>query len=330
MKLHPHPKRGLRLNPRPVGAPGRAWIFLSGLVLFLILGWLLPVNAQESPAETQAVEATSGTTTAGDAPEAIVVEVDWWAQLNPEDPVGRIIMLALAFLLVLATAFTLERLYSVRGRNFAPNKLVKQIQPLWNKGRFNDVAEICKKDSSILALVALYIARHYRAPYEILQTGAGDIGARELKRQYQKSYPLAVIAMLSPLLGLLGTVIGMIGAFNTVAEVGEMGDASVLAGDIGLALITTAVGLIIAIPTLGIYHVFRQRISMFGNQIEEELEELFQAWLRPLQEVEEWKEEAQPVDDANGANAPVAQSPSPALGSAPAPSTTPGSAAASS
>ncbi|MGF1449688.1 MAG: MotA/TolQ/ExbB proton channel family protein [Opitutales bacterium] len=306
MKLHPNSNRGLRMRSQMHGALGRTWFFLAGLALFLILGLLLPLQAQETP--TTDPNATTFTNAAQAEPEVVVVEVDWWAQLTPEDPVGRGIMIALAFLLVLATAFCLERLWGVRNRYFAPRRLVQQIQPLWNRGRFNDVAEICRNDPSILAQVALYIARHYRAPYEILQTGAGDIGARELKRQFQKTYPLAVIAMLSPLLGLLGTVIGMIGAFNTVAEVGEMGDASVLAGDIGLALITTAVGLLIAIPTLGIYHVFRQRISMFGNQIEEELEELFQAWLRPLQEVEEWKEEAQPVADspATLAEEPVA------------------------
>ncbi len=309
MKLHSDSSRGLRLQAgRPAG-PGRTWLFLAGLALFLTIGLILPLNAQETPPADTAPAET------GTPAEVVVVEVDWWAQLTPEDPVGRIIMIALAFLLVLATAFCLERLWGVRNRYFAPRRLVQQIQPLWNRGRFNDVAEICRKDPSILAQVALYIARHYRAPYEILQTGAGDIGARELKRQFQKTYPLAVIAMLSPLLGLLGTVIGMIGAFNTVAEVGEMGDASVLAGDIGLALITTAVGLLIAIPTLGIYHVFRQRISMFGNKIEEELEELFQAWLRPLQEVEEWKEEAQPVSETpspipeSAQSAPAAEPP---------------------
>jgi biopolymer transport protein ExbB len=278
----------------------RSWIVLSGLLLFLGMGLLLPVHAQDGSdaSGTEAAAGQAGTAGEGaDEAEVTIVEIDWFAKLWPADPVGRAIMIALGGLLIGATAFTIERAWMVRRRYFAPRRLIRRIQPLWDKGRFNDVAEICRKDPSILAQVALYIARHYKAPYEILMNGASDIGARELKRQYQKAYPLAVIAMLSPLLGLLGTVIGMIGAFNTVAQVGEMGDASVLAGDIGLALITTAVGLVIAIPTLGIYHFFRQRISMYGNAIEERMDELSQAWLRPLQEVEEWKDEAQPVSE---------------------------------
>lgn len=71
---------------------------------------------------------------------------------------------------------------------------------------------------------------------------------------------LNVVATVAPMIGLLGTVSGMIGAFDTMAA-GGMGRPELLAGDIGEAMITTAAGLIIAIPALVAYFVFRDRLN---------------------------------------------------------------------
>ena len=75
-----------------------------------------------------------------------------------------------------------------------------------------------------------------------------DRSVSVVRRHLLRAYPLAVIATTAPLLGLLGTVSGMIGAFDTVAMMGELGDAGALGGDISKALVTTMVGLVVAIP----------------------------------------------------------------------------------
>src|SRR5690606_6256257 len=93
---------------------------------------------------------------------------------------------------------------------------------------------------------------------------AGDIGARELRLHLQKAYPIAVVATIEPLLGLFGTVLGMILAFDKVALMGAMGNAAVLSSEISLALVTTAVGLAIAIPMLILHHYFKSRTSILG------------------------------------------------------------------
>ena len=71
---------------------------------------------------------------------------------------------------------------------------------------------------------------------------------------------LGVIGQIAPMLGLLGTVVGMMGAFDTLAEQGQA-DPSALAGNIGLAMITTATGLIIAIPSIFFYFLLRNRLN---------------------------------------------------------------------
>ena len=71
---------------------------------------------------------------------------------------------------------------------------------------------------------------------------------------------LNVVAAVAPMIGLLGTVSGMISAFQTIGQVG-MGDPSALASDIGEALVTTATGLVIGIPAMVAYFVFRNRLN---------------------------------------------------------------------
>ena len=111
-----------------------------------------------------------------------------------------------------------------------------------------------------------------------MQSISDDIGSREVRVQLQKAYPLAIIATLSPLLGLFGTVFGMIGAFDTVAQAEEMGNAAILADDIAKALVTTAGGLMVAIPMLGFYHYFKSRTNHYAIMLEEDAGELFSLW----------------------------------------------------
>jgi len=136
---------------------------------------------------------------------------------------------------------------------------------------------LCRKRRSTLARVLAFIVEHGRASVADVSIATGDIGARELKRHLLRAYPLAVVATLAPLLGLLGTVIGMIEAFDTVVVVG-MGDATALAGGISKALITTMVGLCIAVPSLFAYHFFKSRTALYAVILEEEVTELISAW----------------------------------------------------
>jgi biopolymer transport protein ExbB len=79
---------------------------------------------------------------------------------------------------------------------------------------------------------------------------------------------LGVIAAVSPLLGLLGTVSGMIGAFGAVAQAG-MGNPGLLAGGIGQALLTTAAGLVVAIPAMVIHRLLLSRVETLTGDLED-------------------------------------------------------------
>jgi biopolymer transport protein ExbB len=141
------------------------------------------------------------------------------------------------------------------------------------------------RNKSALARTLAIVARHPNLGLAEITVLASDVASRELRRHLARAYPLAVVATISPLLGLLGTVIGMIGAFDKVAIAGSLGDASMLGGDISKALITTGVGLSIAVPALALYHYFRSKTNMYGMLLEEEVSELITRWFAPEEAV---------------------------------------------
>lgn len=203
--------------------------------------------------------------------------IDWVAEVL-KGGVTSIVLLLVGFI---GIVFIIERMIVVRAANFIPRDLESKLKKMTLESDFSGIEAACKKDTSVLSKVGGYIAKHTHIPFEILSFGVTDMIARTVSRQHQRTYPLAVVATISPLLGLLGTIIGMIESFQKVALMGDTGDASVLADSIGKALITTALGLIIAIPSLASYHYFKSKINNFGIRLEESVDTLMSPWLHP-------------------------------------------------
>lgn len=206
---------------------------------------------------------------------ALTAEIDWMKELARGGNTG-IALFALGFLTI---TIVVERLVNLRSRRILPPDFSREVMPLWALGRFDEILAACRQCPSTLARMASFLVEHRDAPPDLLIQGASDIGSRELLHEQKRAYGLAVIASLAPLLGLLGTIIGMIESFKLVELYGDEGGASLLAGSISKALITTAMGLIIAIPALGLYHLFRFRVQSLGAQLDEAMERLVNAWL---------------------------------------------------
>jgi biopolymer transport protein ExbB len=227
----------------------------------------LPVMALAQP------ETTTPEMPALAADDVALVQVDWIGQLRQ----GGMTMVALGLVSIAGLAFALERLVTVRRQRFCPAGLVDEVLPMLRRRQYGQAMQRCEKTPSILSDIIAFIITHRRNDVRVLSEGAGDLAGREVADQQEKTYPLAVIAALAPLLGLLGTMIGMIESFRLVEVFGDEGGASMLAGSISKALITTAVGLILAIPALMAYHFFRRRIHGNSIALEREVERLINA-----------------------------------------------------
>ncbi len=273
-------------------AARRLALILAFLGFFLTAGGVFEARADEEAEmappqtatetiETQpAAELEPGAEEAGE-PE-MVRGVSFYERLQQ----GGWPMLFLLVLSVSALTFALERAINLRREAVLPMGLTERAKQLWAAGKYDELTDECRRRPSTLGAIIQTLVRHRHCGYLELSSLSGDLAARDMRHHLQKSYPIAVVATLSPLVGLLGTVIGMIESFEIVAIAGSLGDASLLAGGISMALVTTATGLVIAAPALAVYHFFRTRANRFAISLEGEVNELLTSWfLEPEQEL---------------------------------------------
>ena len=248
-------------------------------VLFLRAAWAQEAAKAEPAAEAPAAEAAetapAGAPAAEEAAAEALKEISgaerwgiYWRQ-------GGNTMYFIALLSVLGLGCALERFCNLRRSRMAPDGFADRVVELWKAGKTDEVAELCRTSGSILARVVETVFRHReKAGYQEAKTIAEDKLARELRLENRKASMISTAATLSPLLGLFGTVVGLLGAFGTVAAMGEMGDASVLADDIGKALVTTVAGLAVSMPCLFAFDLVKKRLNFFAVLLEEEISEI--------------------------------------------------------
>lgn len=215
--------------------------------------------------------------------EQLVAEVDYIEELYK----GGYTAVALVLLMMAGITFAVERLISLRGSRIAPAGFADEADELWHDGQHDELLELCEERPSTLSRMVAILVQHRSADPELVIPTAADLAAREQRAQNQRTFSLAAVAALAPLLGLLGTMIGMIESFKLVEQYGDEGGASMLAGSISKALITTAVGLIIAIPAMAVYYSIKHRTASIFTRLDEQFELLVRSWALGSEDGEE-------------------------------------------
>lgn len=160
---------------------------------------------------------------------------------------------------VVALAFVIERAVSLRASLIFPRPLYESARSFVANGQIEQAVEACVSDRSPFArLLHACLARADTPGFE-MEAAIEEAGARALYDLRRNARPLGIIGDISPLLGLMGTVLGMIKAFEVVARTGALGRTEMLAEGIGEALLTTAFGLLVAVPAIIFYHYFRAK-----------------------------------------------------------------------
>lgn len=207
------------------------------------------------------------------ASDSVTARVDWAAEVVN----GGMTSVALGVLFLASVAVVVERALGLRISRFMPAPVVAAIRGAEKSGDWEAAAAVCVGEPSLLARVFNHIWTPAAGEPGLVVDGAFEIVNRQMRLESQKNTLLAVAAALAPLLGLLGTMIGMIESFKLVEVYGDEGGASMLAGSISKALITTAVGLIIAIGVLVFHHWNKHRIGQISHMLEEVVERLVSA-----------------------------------------------------
>lgn len=171
---------------------------------------------------------------------------------------------------VISVSIILERLWTLQGRRVAPPDLTRRIWQVIESGQVSDrVIAALEANSPLGRILAVGLANRHRQRAVMMERleDAGRHVAHDLERFLNT---LGTIAGVTPLLGLLGTVTGIIKAFNAIYA-GGLGDPRLLSGGISEALITTAAGLGVAIPSYIAYRYLRGKVDAIVVQIEKDV-----------------------------------------------------------
>jgi biopolymer transport protein ExbB len=176
---------------------------------------------------------------------------------------GGVVMWPLLALSALAVGIILERFWSLRRSVVLPSGLTAEVVTLIRGRRIEtDHVNALRQHSPLGTVLATVLAERHR-PHEVLVARVEDSGRAIVHGFAKWLNTLGTIAIIAPMLGLLGTVIGMIRMFLVINEVG-VGDANRLAGGIGEALMSTAFGLVVAIPAYIFHRYFRGRVHEYA------------------------------------------------------------------
>jgi biopolymer transport protein ExbB len=166
-----------------------------------------------------------------------------------------------------ALAIIIDRTVNLRANRFMPPVVTTRIETLVESRAIGRAMDVCREKPGVFPNIILAALDAYHYGREATHEAIEAAGRKEIPRVSRYLAALSTIAGVAPLLGLLGTVLGMIQVFNVVADKG-LGQASSLSGGIAVALVTTAFGLMVAIPSLVMYNVFTKRAEAIILDIE--------------------------------------------------------------
>jgi biopolymer transport protein ExbB len=231
-------------------------VYLLGLLLSQIFQAAV---AAQPPAEDLPSSASTGQLAAESSGFMDVVLSGGWF--------GILIVVILLGLSMMAAYLIFEQIMVLRRKEVLPPELADEVRLMLSQGRVADADQHCRLKPSPLAFVIVNGLAELDFGWQAMEKAMEDAVAEQAARLYRKIEYLSVIGNLAPMCGLLGTVTGMIFAFQKVAVTQGTAGAADLAEGIYSALVTTVGGLIVAIPSLAAFAIFRNRIDQLIAEI---------------------------------------------------------------
>ncbi len=173
-----------------------------------------------------------------------------------------------------ALALVVDYALTIRRSRLAPPRDAALLNKLIRDRKFEELHKLGRPDSSFLSQVVVAGLNEIELGYSAMVKAMEDTSEALSARMARKIEHLNVIGNIAPMLGLLGTVIGMLRCFNEISQVTGTIEPKQLAGGIFEALVTTCMGLIVAIPALYFFALFRNRVDEFVGEAALRAEEL--------------------------------------------------------
>jgi biopolymer transport protein ExbB len=246
-------------------------LYMRLALLVAVAGLVLPVVLSRSSAAQSAddhtlVNETAEVEHAPTEPPLSFSEHNLFSTLKA----GGVMMIPIACCSFVALVFTFERAIALRTGRVIPRPFVKRFMHRLHEGELDrdQALVLCEENATPVAKVLAHGVRKWGRPAVEIEQALLDGGERAVNGLRRYLRVLNAIATISPLLGLQGTVFGMIHSFGKIASSDAMGKQEMLAGGISEALLTTAGGLTVAIPSLAAYLFFLGRVDRLVIEID--------------------------------------------------------------
>ncbi len=190
---------------------------------------------------------------------------------------GGTIGFFLIFLSIVAMTLGIENFINLKREKLVPPELVGELETMLDDENIEDAIDLCQAEDCFFTRIIGAGLSKADLGYDAMVSAVDEIGTQEATMIHQKIGWLSLIGNMAPMIGLFGTVTGMIGSFNVIATNPNPKPAE-MAGGISMALVTTCLGLVVAIPTVTLYTWLRNRVVkviMEGGTITTELLDRF-------------------------------------------------------
>jgi len=187
---------------------------------------------------------------------------------------GGFILWIIMGLSIIAIAIIIERLIFFRKILVDEDKLIDRLKSTLAKGHYDEALSICDNNPAPITNLMRVGIEHREHPSHVQKEVVMDAANQEVPKLERFLSALGTVAHIAPLLGLLGTVTGNINAFGVLGKFGSVGDPALLAKGISEALITTAAGMIVAIPSIVFYNYLASKVNHTIVRLENRVNEM--------------------------------------------------------
>jgi biopolymer transport protein ExbB len=190
------------------------------------------------------------------------------------DVIGFLDMACIYACSLASIALIVEHSITIRRAILVPEVSVAQVKTMFDERRFREALEFCQNDPSFVSSVIHAGLIEAANGYEAMENAMQDATSERVARLYRKLEWLNLLGNVGPMFGLWGTIWGMMMAFGEIEARGGKANPADLAGGIMIALVSTFAGLIVAIPALSAYGIFRSRVEQLSMEAALVAEEL--------------------------------------------------------
>jgi biopolymer transport protein ExbB len=168
---------------------------------------------------------------------------------------------------VAGLALIIEHFINVKREKIVPPELVDELEALFEEEEYQEALELCESQPNFLTNILAAGLPKLNAGFETMKQIMSEQAGIEATKLHQKISYLALISNMAPMWGLFGTVWGMIGAFAEIVILGPRVTPKDLASGVQQALITTCEGLLVAMPCMMMYFIFRNKVVRIINEL---------------------------------------------------------------